>query len=219
MKANDLYKPISEGVHDPHIFKAIFTAGAPGSGKSTVSHKVTAGSGLKTVDIDKFWHLFHRKNQASDAHYEKYWELAQKQKQNYLDGRLGVIIDGTGRVVDRIVKIKNRLDELGYDSLMIFVNTDLETAIQRALIRGEKTGRKMTPAFIKSYYEQVQNNLGTLQQIFAGRFLIIDNSKDHSDDNLKYAEKVIRNYLAAPPQNPIAHEWIKDQHEARLSKL
>src|SRR3972149_388846 len=135
MKASDL-NTIEEGIHDPHIFKAIFTAGAPGSGKSTVIQKLTEGSGLRTVDIDKFWHLFNIRGKTGD--YEQYWELAYKQKTNYINGRLGLIIDGTARVIDRVKKIKDRLDELGYDNMMIFVNTDLQTSINRAIIRGEQ---------------------------------------------------------------------------------
>ena len=42
----------SEGVYDPNIFKAIFLAGGPGSGKSYVAGKTIRGQGLKTVNSD-----------------------------------------------------------------------------------------------------------------------------------------------------------------------
>ena len=45
-----------EGVNDPGIFKAFFTAGGPGSGKSYVASRVGAGKvspyGLKIVNSD-----------------------------------------------------------------------------------------------------------------------------------------------------------------------
>ena len=45
-----------EGVNDPGIFKAFFTAGGPGSGKSYVAGRVGAGKvspyGLKIVNSD-----------------------------------------------------------------------------------------------------------------------------------------------------------------------
>ena len=47
---------IDEGVNDPGIFKAFFTAGGPGSGKSYVASASGAGKnnpyGLKVVDSD-----------------------------------------------------------------------------------------------------------------------------------------------------------------------
>ena len=38
---------MSEGVNDPHIFKAVFMAGGPGSGKSFVAQKLLGGTGLR----------------------------------------------------------------------------------------------------------------------------------------------------------------------------
>ena len=46
------FKELQEGVYDPNIFKAIFLAGGPGSGKSYVSGKITGGLGLKVVNSD-----------------------------------------------------------------------------------------------------------------------------------------------------------------------
>ena len=47
---------IQEGVNDPGIFKAFYTAGGPGSGKSHVARKSGAREvnpyGLKVVDSD-----------------------------------------------------------------------------------------------------------------------------------------------------------------------
>ena len=43
---------VQEGVFDPGIFKAIFLAGGPGSGKSYVAGKTTGGLGLKLINSD-----------------------------------------------------------------------------------------------------------------------------------------------------------------------
>ena len=39
----------TEGVYDPNIFKAIFLAGGPGSGKSYVAGKTIRGEGRKRL--------------------------------------------------------------------------------------------------------------------------------------------------------------------------
>src|SRR6056300_1512344 len=38
---------VDEGVNDPHIFKAVFMAGGPGSGKSFVAQNILGGTGLR----------------------------------------------------------------------------------------------------------------------------------------------------------------------------
>ena len=61
MKLQELFhktQPVHEGVYDPGIFKAIFLAGAPGSGKTYVGDKLLSGSGLKLVNTDKAFEMF-----------------------------------------------------------------------------------------------------------------------------------------------------------------
>ncbi|MDP7365886.1 MAG: hypothetical protein QGH83_01295, partial [Candidatus Pacebacteria bacterium] len=43
---------LKEGVYDPNIFKAVFMAGGPGSGKSFIAGKTTGGLGLKIINSD-----------------------------------------------------------------------------------------------------------------------------------------------------------------------
>ena len=45
---------LNEGVYDPHIFKAFFLAGGPGSGKSFISRTLFTGTGMKMVNSDAF---------------------------------------------------------------------------------------------------------------------------------------------------------------------
>ena len=58
-------------------------------------------------------------------------KVTDARKGGYLGGRLGLIIDGTGREYDKIAKQSIQLKQLGYDTHMIFVNTSLDTALER----------------------------------------------------------------------------------------
>lgn len=49
------FQDMQEGVYDPNIFKAIFLAGGPGSGKSYVVRKTTGGLGMKIVNSDDIY--------------------------------------------------------------------------------------------------------------------------------------------------------------------
>ena len=50
MRIDEVIKSLEEGPNDPHIFKAVFLAGGPGSGKSFVANKMLKGTGLRTVN-------------------------------------------------------------------------------------------------------------------------------------------------------------------------
>ena len=64
MKIHDILsaKQIDEGPNDPHIFKAVFLAGGPGSGKSFVANKMLGGTGLKVVNSDDVFEYLAKKN-------------------------------------------------------------------------------------------------------------------------------------------------------------
>ena len=105
-KFGDLLPPLHEGVYDQHIFKAFFLAGGPGSGKSYVVSRTTGGSGLKLVNSDDAFENLLRKaglslkmpsseEEPRDVVRGRAKEITAKKKANYLEGRLGLIIDGT----------------------------------------------------------------------------------------------------------------------------
>lgn len=203
MKLNEIEITL-EGVNDPHIFKAIFMGGSPGAGKSTVAKMLFSHTGLKQVNVDKFFELHQKLGKEID--YKKFHRLATSQRDNYLIGRLGLLIDGTARRIDRLMQVSDTLKSLGYDVGMVFVNTDLRTALKRAEVRGHNTGRILDPEMIKNYWRATQANLGELQGMFGSNFWLVDNSGE--SPNLKYSEKEIRRWLEKPPSNFIAKQWI-----------
>ena len=139
-------------------------AGGPGSGKSTVVRLLFQSTGLRLVDLDQFEALA-RKSGATinydDPHsYDPFWHLAQKQKQNYIEGRLGMIIDGTARDLEQILSQKAFLESLGYDTAMIFVNTDHDIAQQRITTRARTQGRKVPPEEASQSWHAAQQKIG-----------------------------------------------------------
>ena len=57
-------------------------------------------------------------------------------QQNYIEQRLGQVIDGTGKDFEKIQRQAASLKQLGYDTYMIFVNTSEEVAQERNQARG-----------------------------------------------------------------------------------
>ena len=60
----------------------------------------------------------------------------------HLGQKLGLVIDGTGKDYEKISKQAQTLRQLGYEVGMIFVNTDLETALTRNKSRERRPHRK-----------------------------------------------------------------------------
>ena len=192
-----------EGRYDQHIFKAVFMAGSPGSGKSTVAKKLFAGSGLRVVDVDKFYYMY--RNQNKDVDYEKFHSIAGRQIKNYLDGRLGMLLDGTARDLDKTRDMHQKLKDIGYETAMVFVNTDLDVAIERVLARMEQDGREVTPDVVKEVWETTRSNLGSLQKMFGNNFFIVDNT---GELDISYTERQVRSFLNSPVRNEIARKFI-----------
>ena len=96
---------------------------------------------------------------------------------------------------------------------MIFVNTDLETAIARDKARERTIGEKE----VTNYWKTVQKNIGAFQTFFGKKnMLIVDNSdgKDFKVETLR-AYKDIRKFLDKPPENAKAKAWIKKEREKK----
>jgi adenylate kinase family enzyme len=211
---------IDEGVHDPHIFKCIFLFGPMGAGKSTVASPLLSHTGLRSVNLDNFNEMFVKKGQVPTGHLapdqlEKSWQLSQTQQNNFADGRLGIIIDGSGRNPNTAINVIETLAPLGYEFMMIFVNVSEATSIARQQSRAAKqqqqwgAGRQVDPILAKNTYTQVQNNLGKYYAYFGPeRFVYVDNE---NTPNLTQATKKVDAFLRAPVKQPEALEWIKAQ--------
>ena len=217
------YSQLVEGVYDPNIFKAIFLAGGPGSGKSYVAGKTIRGQGLKVVNSDDAFEVLLKKaglsskmpeseKEPRDAVRARAKRITATRKSNYLDGRLGLIIDGTGRDYDKIVNQASELQQLGYDTYMVFVNTNLEATLKR----NDARERTVPVDIVKKRWNKVQKNMKALKSVFKGNFQMVDNS-DHLDPEeaqQKFdmlAKKGIDKFLKKPIKNKIAKDWIKKQ--------
>ena len=201
---------LEEGARDPGIFKAIFLAGGPGSGKSYVAQNLfgipekinVSKTGLKMVNQDSELEMLMNKyfgtTDLDDMPDELFQDLtgvdragnpvdygtsglrkfakslSKERLRLYTEGRLGVIIDGTGHKFSSVKDKRKKLMDLGYDTYMVFVNTSLEVALKR----NEERSRVVPKKIVEDSWRDVQSNLAFFQGLFGGsNFLIVDNNK------------------------------------------
>ena len=217
-------KQLQEGLYDPNIFKAFFMAGGPGSGKSYVVRKSTGGTGLKIVNSDEEFERLLKQAGLSlkmpddeliprDKVRDKAKVLTDKRRINYVEGRLGLVIDGTGKDYDKITKQASDLKQIGYDVYMIFVNTSLDVALEN----NQKRARTLKDSIVKDSWNAVQNNMGKFQNYFGGKnFIIVDNNEVDKDGKLFDAcFKRVRRLLSNKVVNPQAKRWIDREIQKR----
>lgn len=214
---------ISEGVDDQGIFKAVFLAGGPGSGKSFVAKNTLPNAifGLKLVNSDEMLEFLLKKhgvssnmNTMSPAELQRFSSirnhaksLTDKKEKMYIHGRLGLVIDGTGKDYKKIAEKKAELAALGYDTYMVFVNTSLEVAKERNKLRE----RSISDELVTQYWTEVQKNIGKFQDLFGGNnFVVVDNNKV-DDVILNKVFKGIKKFVDMAPRSHIARAWIQQQ--------
>jgi shikimate kinase len=208
---------IEEGKNDPAIFHAIFMAGGPGSGKSYISNSLGLRAlGFVEINSDKAFEMGLKKSLLSlkMPDNEEYPRnivrgLAKKTTQakhgHAIDGRLGMVIDGTGKDAGKIAKQVKQLELLGYECAMVFVDTDLETTKQRNADRV----RSVKDTILLKSWNDVQKNKNSFKKIFGKRLFIIDNSNNEvatSQSSKVYVR--IMSWAKQLPNNPAVDNWM-----------
>ena len=231
-----------EGYKDPGIFKAVFLAGGPGSGKTYIAKGLfgipdrvnVSQTGMKMVNSDKELkyllnkfgfgtnldalpdEVFHNltgdgKDTSGLRSFAK--DLTAERRRLYQNGRLGMIIDGTGDDYKKIASERAELEKIGYQTYMIFVNTTLEVALERNELRD----RVLPASIVSASHKEVNRNIGAFQGLFgSSNFMIVDNNQQKTEDQAKKRFKMLvkqglGSFVKKPIINKRALSWIRKQ--------
>ena len=229
-------EPLTEAVRNKYAFKAIFLAGGPGSGKSTVVDKLfgippkgkiksnLTRAGLKVVNSDQAYEYLKAKHKIppKDSDLTKDQQrtqgklmarsvkIAKKQLSMYLESKIGIIIDGTGASSNVMKKKKKMIEDLGYDTYMIFVSTTLETAMERNRNRPE---RSLHDKIVERSWKQVMDNLRLYKSMFGSNFVEVSTEGKQTDSLPSGVQSGISKFLNKAPKNSIAVKWLKHARE------
>jgi hypothetical protein len=223
---------LNEGVHDKGIFKAVFLAGGPGSGKDYVLDNTLAGHGMVEINSDKALEfLMDKKNLSKTMPASEKIErdlvrgraknMTELRQRLALQGRNGLIINGTGDDHEKIKTIKSRLEELGYDTSMIMVNTRDEVSASRNVERGSRGGRTVPEDIRKQKWDAVQKARPELAKLFGDKYAEFDNSEDlrvarpeivqAKKEELLNLYKGVQKFIKAPPKADQSKEWVANE--------
>ena len=190
--------------------KAIILAGAPGAGKGSILKDLDL-SGLKVLNLDDTILAlskeegFSLNQKDTDAENRSAFMKAMAAATKKLKGEQipqtiankdSFILDGTAASAKQTQLLLDELKEAGYDVMMLYVYTHLETSLKRNQDRFEKSGgedRSLMPGAVYRTWLQVAKNFPIYQSMFGGKFVSVANTGD--DETMKDVEKILQTYM------------------------
>jgi predicted kinase len=194
-----LLQLLNEVVSTP---KAIFLAGAAGSGKSYMTQQLipsnlvvinsddtyeemlkVSGIGLKQKDFtpDQLSQAAKLQAQARKVTQDK---LAQA-----MSNAQNIVIDGTGAASNPILKKKQELEALGYTTFMLMVYVSPLVSLEQ----NSKRDRSLMPGIVLRTWRDVYRNISTYEREFSDNFTIVNNNP--KDVNPSFSTALIEPYL------------------------
>jgi dephospho-CoA kinase len=182
--------------------KAIFLAGPAGSGKTYISKQLIPSS-LKVINSDDTYEELLKASgigmkqkdftpdQLSQA--AKLQAQARKDTQAKLEKSIedknNIVIDGTGAASGPVLKKKQQLEDLGYETLMLMVYVSPLTSLERNAQRD----RSLMPGIVLRTWRDVNKNIDIYRQAFGDNFILLDNNPENT--NKGFSDELIAPYL------------------------
>lgn len=223
LKFNEFFNNIlNEGINDKYLYKAIYTAGGPGSGKSFVAESMFGGD-IPFLNSDILFELLLKKTDLplliDDKKIELYkMQMAQRKIAklganqkffHFVNGLNSMVIDGTGADMKKVEEFSEIIKSYGYDTYMVFINTTLDVAQER----NQKRERTVPESVVTEKWEEVQANIGKFKSYFKDNLYIIENSETLDKAESGKFKKELANkgmkILKSPLKNEFGIEVIK----------
>ena len=182
--------------------KAIFLAGPAGSGKTYISKQLIPSS-LKVINSDDTYEELLKASgigmkqkdftpdQLSQA--AKLQAQARKTTQDTLaksvEDKNDIVIDGTGAASGPLLKKKQQLEDLGYETLMLMIYVSPLTSLERNAQRD----RSLMPGIVLRTWRDVNKNINIYRQAFGKNFILLDNNPENA--NKGFSSELIAPYL------------------------
>lgn len=140
LREADMPTTLNEAAPGRFTKKAIFMAGSPGAGKSTIIGPIAKAFGFVNLDVDRLLVLAGNKagldvkQPSPDVHAtrNRIFQSVADYQGNLLERGIPFIVNTTSADRRFVEKLKADIEAWGYECWMIFVDVDLETARTRA---------------------------------------------------------------------------------------
>lgn len=202
---------LNEGINDKGIWKAIILAGVPGAGKSTVRSKLGGGVEPRVVNSDTWVEFLKVDARGGWSFFEDdIKRISANQLAGYINGMLPLWVDGTSSKPGDTISRKGILEGFGYDTGMLWINTDLDVSMKRAEEREEKIGRHVDPDFIMKTWNMINKLKPFYKQKFKWFKEVDNNNGELTDKILLKLYKETDKFFTSPLNNELG-KFYKDE--------
>ena len=207
---------LDEGINDKGILKAVFVVGIPGAGKSYTIKQLTGAIAPKVVNTDRATEFLSKKLDipSNDTTWKAVFRDSSRKITvsalfGYLNGMLPLFVDGTSNDVSNILGRAGLLESIGYDVGMVFINTNLDVAKERAAKRGAEIDRHVNQDFIEKVHALSAEN----KEYFKGKFSFfteVNNNPGELDDAaILQIYKKVAGFYEEPVHNPVGKRTLE----------
>ena len=219
--AKELFRDVRSGmgIHESvnhGMFKAIFISGGPGSGKDIIIREAIAQQNAVEITSTTAISILNDKH--------KLYEFSRDTRREAIRQRQPLIITGTTNEQYNIIAIREELEELGYETMMVFVNTSNESSRKR----NEGHERMMAESVRQERWEVTQLVAEKFNQEFK-KYLEFDNSVDlnestefetsEKEEDISIIYEMSNWFFDTPVENEIAESWMTRHKKHNINKM
>ena len=196
------------GLHESYMrgmFKAIFVTGGPGSGKDIIIREAIAESkAVELNSIQAFEYLMDK---------QRLSEKSNDYRREAIRTRGPLIINGPAEDHTRMLTVKEELEELGYDTLMVFVNTTNEASKER----NQRLSKMISESVRLAKWRLAQDSKEAYIQNFAD-FINFDNSAslDAIEEDITETYRKINRFIEEKTYNDVSYSWLENHGKLSL---
>ena len=211
--AKELFRDVRKGMGmneevNRGLFKAIFVTGGPGSGKDIIIREAIAES--KAVEFNSI--------QAFDLLMDKQ-KLSEKTtdyRREAIRNRCPLIINGPADDHTRIITIREELEEFGYETAMVFVDTTNEASKER----NEKLAKSISESIRYDKWQLAQSSKEAYRQNFSN-FIDFNNSSTFEEirEDITDTYGEINRFIEDKNYNEIAFSWLESRGKISITSL
>lgn len=217
---------ISEGINDKGILKAVFVVGIPGAGKSYTVRQLGGTINPKVINTDKATEFLSRKFDmpSNETTWRAFFKdrtkpLTTKLLAGYLNGMLPLFVDGTSNDAGNIFNRAGILESLGYDVGMVFIDTSLDVAKERAAKRGAEIDRHVSVDFIEKVHAVSEENREYFKSKFKFYREVNNNPGELDDAAILQIYRKVASFYSEPVDNPVGKRTLQKLAESKEKYL
>ena len=187
---------LNEELYRGH-FRAIFVTGGPGSGKDIVIREAIAESKITELNF------IQARDYLGDK--QKLSEKTNDFRREAIRYRGPLIINGPADDIEKITYIKEELEELGYNTMMIFVHTNNETSKER----NSNLTRMMAESVRQDKWQKAQENIIQFNEMY-NNLVTLDNTGnlDTKEEDINDIYQFTKSFLDSRIFNESATDWL-----------